>query len=132
MVSLSRAPGNIIEYSFCILCIHQNGVVHDFWDSKVVANMISSADRQLIRAVLLDATASLVQGTNFPEVTMHTFALDLPAKALVKYRLIAQIFTNEGYNVRQTVRHGQYIWWFDRGERPKKIKKRRRTRRRRQ
>ena len=114
MVSFGTAPGGIIEYSFCIVCSHNNGVVHDFWDSKVIANMIPRDDRRLILALLLDATTRLVRDANFPEVTMHTFAFDLPPKALVKYRHIAQVFRNEGYGVRETVRRGQYIWWFER------------------
>jgi hypothetical protein len=29
-VSFGRAPGGIIEYSFCITCIHNDGVLHRF------------------------------------------------------------------------------------------------------
>lgn len=129
-ISFGSAPGGIIEYSFCIVCIHNNGVAHDFWDSKVVAGMISRDDRRLILQLLLEATTSLVRDTLFPEVTMHTFARDLPPKALVKYRFIAQIFTSEGYSVRETERRGQHIWWFRR-ETGESCKKRRKSRSRR-
>lgn len=113
-VSFGRAPGGIVEYSFCITCIHNDGVVHDFWDSKVVAGVIPSKDRVLILQLLLDATKRLIKETNYPEVTMHTFATNLPPKALVKYRYIAQIFMNEGYKVREKEKRGQHIWWFER------------------
>jgi len=113
-VSFDRAPGGVVEYSFCITCTYSSGVVHDFWDSKVVANMISSSDRASIRALLLDATARLIENTNFPEVIMHSFAPGLPPKALAKYRRIAQLFRNQGYRVRETVRGGQCIWRFNR------------------
>jgi hypothetical protein len=74
--------------------------------------MISSNDRALIRGLLLEATNRLIEETSYP--TMHTIATDLPPKALVKYRFIAQMFMNHGYKVRTKENRGQHIWWFER------------------
>ena len=60
----------------------------------------------LILALLTDATKSLIRSTQFPEVTMHTFARNLPQKALVKYNNIAQVFADEGYTVRHQEQRG--------------------------
>jgi hypothetical protein len=125
-VSFDVAPGGIIEYSFCIVRVHSNGVGHDFWDSQVIANMISSSDRRMVRALLLDATRKLVDDTLYPEVTMHTFNRNLPPKALAKYRLIAQIFRDAGYGIRETERQGQHIWWFKHHSAVPRRKRRRR------
>jgi hypothetical protein len=113
-ISFGTAPGGIVEYAFCIVCTYQDGVAHDIWDSQVIASTIRKKHRALILALLIDATRSLIRSTQFPEITMHTFAHNLPQKALVKYRNIAQVFVDEGYTVRHEARRGQHVWWFER------------------
>jgi len=81
----------------------------------------------LILRLLLETTAHMIKSSQFPEVTMHTFSRDLPPKALVKYRHIAQLFMREGYRVRTEDRRGQHIWWFERKTRKPRSKRRRRA-----
>lgn len=76
--------------------------------------MISKRDRGLILRLLLETTEHMIKSSRFPEVTMHTFLPDLPPKALVKYRYIAQLFSTAGYRVKTEERRGQHIWWFRR------------------
>ena len=131
-ISFGSAPGGIIEYSFCIVSYSRDGTSRDFWDSREVAAMVSKGDRALILRLLLEATEQMIKSVLYPEVTMHAISRDLPPKALVKYRYIAQLFANEGYRVRTKQRHGQHIWWFDRkGAKPhiKRSAARRRRRR---
>jgi hypothetical protein len=130
-ISFGSAPGGIIEYSFCIVCSSNDGTSHDIWDSREVAAVISKDDRAVIviLRLLLETTAHMVKSSQFPEVTMHTFARDLPQKALAKYRDIAQVFYREGYGVRTEERRGQQIWWFDRKTTKRSVKPRRPGRR---
>jgi hypothetical protein len=126
-ISFGSAPGGIIEYSFCVVCNFIDGTSSDIWDSREVAATISKSDRALILRLLLEATGHMIKSSQFPEVTMHTFARDLPPKALAKYRSIAQLFNREGYRVRTEERRGQHIWWFDRKTMKPSVKPRRRA-----
>jgi hypothetical protein len=99
------------------------------WDSQEVASVIPKSDRGLILRLLLDSTQHMIRSCRFPEVTMHTVTRDLPPKALVKYRYIAQLFTEEGYRVTMKERYGQHIWWFERKDAKPRIDRRRRRRR---
>ena len=99
-IGFGTAPGAIIEYSFCIVHVDNEGTTHDLWDSQEVASVIPKGDRTLVLRLLLDSTQKMIRSCRFPEVTMHTVTRDLPPKALVKYHRIAQLFTDEGYRVR--------------------------------
>jgi hypothetical protein len=125
-IGFGSAPGAIIEYSFCIVCVYSDGTTRDFWDSLEVAAVIPKGDRALILRLLLETTEHIIKISKFPEVTMHTFSRDLPPKALVKYRYIAQVFTSAGYRGTTEERRGQHVWWFKRKATKPRDKRRRR------
>lgn len=115
LVGLSPAP-SAMEYFFVILKIDgENYTEEQIWDSRLVGDFVSSADRALIKNLLLAVTARLLKTVEHDTFFMATYLPDLSNRALEKYHDLCHVFVNAGYKVTKADPYnGNLMWWAER------------------
>ncbi|MBK1699242.1 hypothetical protein [Rhodovibrio salinarum] len=74
------------------------------FDRETANRIISEDDRPVVLSLILKATRQLVRTANADAITMSTFDVHLPERALTKYRRISDVVCGIGYRL-----HDSYV-----------------------
>lgn len=119
LVYLAPLPGSGInvELGFCIVeydaeadfeYVYSNGR-----DTKRKIEDVD--DRRMCAAIIGSSVGLLLDNVSPSYVFMQTCSPDLPAKAMRKYEIVLEVFTQKGYSVEeQDPYHGRLSWWMER------------------
>jgi len=100
IVKLDILPGAGDELLFWIKSETGDGMVEEFRDGRHT-RFLSALNRKIILNTLLEAIKTLLFHCNPKSVILITGQFRLPAKALVKFLKIIEIFENSGYYIDQ-------------------------------
>jgi hypothetical protein len=91
------------------------GIIDNTFDSNVANAIIPREHRPGVAKLLREKAGWVVRYMNKDSFFMVTYLKDLPEKALAKYDMLTQVFTNDGYEVVRTEpQPGKYMWQMNR------------------
>ena len=116
IVSIGPMPGGIFDLMFYVLeSDPTTGGEITLWDGLQTASFLTGEHRRTVLVQMLKAARGLVSILDPAKFTMITITENLPAKALDKYRLVAEIIRPVGYDCENPPSHdGREIWIFTR------------------
>jgi hypothetical protein len=115
--NLSPLPWGIpaeMELAFCIGEYDpEYDSTHQFWDGEDTRRRLETRrQRVIVLDIICRSVDHLIEQAHPASVMMQTCAPDLPAKALLKYSQILDLFAASGYNVEEMEERGGYKAWL--------------------
>jgi hypothetical protein len=115
MINMQCTPnGN--EFMFGIATADRfKGLIANTFDSNVANTIIPKEHRPAVAKLLREKAGWVVRYMDKDSFFMVTYLLNLPEKALAKYDILTQVFTDHGYDVVQTEPNpGKHMWQMNR------------------
>jgi hypothetical protein len=116
VVGLSPQGGGDMELFFVLA--ENDGATDDerfIYDGREVGMIIEAkGDREKVLGALLGAAQLLLERAKPKRFIMTTYDGYLPEKAMLKYRILNNLFIKTGYTVTATdPYYGKHSWWMD-------------------
>lgn len=116
-VCLAPLPGGPGEFdlTFCVIESGFDGEMRMFDGLETEPLITEAGHRHLILQAICLAVRLLLREFMPPVVRMFTHTAHLPAEALLKFRLVLQVFHLEAYTIEEGEPHnGRYFWTMER------------------
>src|SRR6266404_3122084 len=116
MVGLDTPPGGIPEFFFCLIEADViTGSEDRIWSGRYVSCKFTQYDRCILRECVVSIAEHLIKFASPNIFNMTSYDENLPERALVKFRLLNEMFGQSGYQVYELERWcGKHSWRAER------------------